>query len=358
MSGKLKIREISDATGLSISTVSRVLAGKSNTSEKAKNLVKNYAKSRGILSDIYGGRLLLNNLTIFAPPRAFDIRTDVFYHKVIQGVVQALENREVRIRYCGIEENNSDVSLFLEKITDPLTEAAIIIGIDDPHIHTLAADLKKPCVLINCYDKNMQLDCISPDHQTIGEFSANYLIKQGHTNILTLISLRRTTMELRLNGIKTAYASNNIKFQETLNLVTTSGFSTAESEQAISQYFSQTSPENYPTAILAGGEFMSTGAINALRKIGISVPEDISIMSMDGFSINTIHGIELTSVQVPCSELGEEAINRLQQRILRPESLYSTQLLQGKLMIKESVKPASAYKTKLSTTLGNHRLYD
>ncbi|WP_159565989.1 LacI family DNA-binding transcriptional regulator [Budvicia diplopodorum] len=358
MNGKLKIRQISEATGLSISTVSRVLAGKSNTSEKAKSLIMSYAKSQGILSNIYGGRLLLNNLTVFAPPRAFDIRTDVFYHKVIQGVVQALQHREVRVRYCGLEENNSDASLFLEKMTDPLTEAAIIIGIDDPHIHTLAADLKKPCVLINCYDKSMQLDSVSPDHQAIGEFSANYLIKQGHRKILTLISLRRTTMELRLNGIKTAYASNNIEFLEPLNLVTTSGFSTSESEQAIGQYFSQTAPEDYPTAILAGGEFMSTGAINALKAIGMSVPADISVMSMDGFSINAIHGIELTSVQVPCSELGEEAINRLQQRILRPESLYSTQLLQGTLAIKESVKPASAYKTTPSVATASHRLYD
>ncbi|GKX53863.1 LacI family DNA-binding transcriptional regulator [Budvicia aquatica] len=355
MNGKLKIREISDSTGLSISTVSRVLAGKSNTSDKAKSLVMNYAKSQGILSDIYGGRLLLNHLTIFAPPRAFDIRTDVFYHKVIQGVVQALEKREVHIRYCGIEENNSDTSLFLERITDPMTEAALIIGIDDPHIHTLAADLKKPCVLINCYDKSMQLDCVAPDHRLIGEFSANYLIRQGHRKILTLICPRRITMERRLSGIKSAYIDNNIEFIEPLHLVTTSGFSTAESELAIGQYFSQTAPEDYPTAILAGGEFMSAGAINALKNMGMSVPADISVMSMDGFSISAIHGIELTSLQVPCSELGEEAINLLQQRILRPESSYRTQLLQGKLAVKESVKPASAYK---NNTAIDHRLYD
>lgn len=78
MNGKLKIQEIANQTGLSISTVSRVLAGKGNTSAKAKQQVMAYAKSQGILQNLSSGRLMLNNIMVFAPHRAFDVRTDIF----------------------------------------------------------------------------------------------------------------------------------------------------------------------------------------------------------------------------------------------------------------------------------------
>ncbi|MGP2731109.1 LacI family DNA-binding transcriptional regulator, partial [Serratia marcescens] len=131
MNGKLKIQEIARQTGLSISTVSRVLAGKANTSAEARRKVLDCAQQNGILQGISSGRLMLNNVMVFAPQRAFDVRTDIFYYKVIQGIAAALMEHEVRIRYCGLEEQHSDGALFLEKMSDPHTEAALIIGIDD-----------------------------------------------------------------------------------------------------------------------------------------------------------------------------------------------------------------------------------
>lgn len=254
MNGKLKIQEIANQTGLSISTVSRVLAGKANTSAKAKQQVMAYAQSQGILQNLSSGRLMLNNIMVFAPHRAFDVRTDIFYYKVIQGITEAVSQHEVMIRYCGLSETHSDIALFLEKMTNPQTEAAIIIGIDDPRIHTLAAGVHKPSVLINCRDKEMSLDSVSPDHQLIGEFSANYLIQQGHRRILTLQCLRRNTMELRLVGIKEAFANNNMRFDDGQHLITTHGFGAEEAEQALTAFITGCEDKSQlPTAILAGG---------------------------------------------------------------------------------------------------------
>lgn len=67
MNGKLKIQEIARQTGLSISTVSRVLAGKSNTSVEARQKVLACAQQNGILQGISSGRLMLNNVMVFAP---------------------------------------------------------------------------------------------------------------------------------------------------------------------------------------------------------------------------------------------------------------------------------------------------
>lgn len=204
MDKRLKITEIAARTQLSISTVSRVLAGKANTSEKARAKVLACARELGVMDGMAAGRLLLNSLVVFAPQRAFDERSDIFYYRVIQSVSKALASHEVRLRYCALEENDSDAQLFLARMNEPDTQAAILLGIDDPHIHDLAVDVGKPCMLINCRDRHMRLPAVAPDHRAIGERAAEYLFEMGHREVMNVLCLRRYTMELRLSGIRDA----------------------------------------------------------------------------------------------------------------------------------------------------------
>ncbi|PWC22351.1 cytochrome-c peroxidase [Brenneria roseae subsp. roseae] len=356
MKRNLKIREIAAQTGFSISTVSRVLSGKSNTSEAAKARILTCARQYGVLNHLATGRLLLNSLTIFAPQRAFDVRSDIFYHKVIQSIIDALAPHEVRVRYCGLDENDSDVPLFLEKMSDPETEAAMLIGIDDPYIHALAADIGKPCILINCLDRKMKLSGVAPAHQLIGELSVNYLFEQGHRDILTLLCLRRYTMELRLAGIRDAYQSHNLPFSDQYHLLALRNFSTAEAEQRVTAFLAECPAEQKPTAILAGGDFIAVGAVNALNQAGLRVPQDISVMSMDGFNLATIHDIPLTSVHVPREDLGEEAVRLLQYQLMRPDAPTGNLLLNGKLVIRDSVRRLRPSKTH--APVQDDHLYD
>lgn len=355
MTGKLNIQQIADQTGLSISTVSRVLAGKSNTSAQARERVLACAKSQGTLSGLSTGRLMLNNIALFAPARAFDVRSDIFYYKLIQGILAATAHHEVRVRYYALEEESADAALFIAKISDPLTDAVLLVGIDDPHIHQLAADVGKPCVLVNCQDRLMRHDSVSPDHQSLGEFACDYLFSQGHQHIVTLQCLRRQTMELRLNGIKNAFTRNHRTFSDSKHLLSTSGFGAMEAEQTLLEYIDRLKEGDVlPSAILAGGDFMAAGAVAALKKRGLAVPRDISVMSIDGFNLAEIHDVSLTAVQVPRDELGAEAIALLQRRIFRPDAPFTTQLLQGKLVTRESVRKAGARPLSLQP----HHLYD
>lgn len=356
MGGKLKIREIALQTGVSVSTVSRVLAGKANTSAKSRQKVLECAKLNGVLANLSGGRLLFHNVTVFAPKRAFDLRADIFYYKVVQGIRDAVAHSDVHLAYCAIEENDADVPLFLKKLGSPSCDAAIIIGIDDPHVHALAADIGKPCVLINCDEDSMRLDSVSPGHQVIGRFSAKYLIEHGHREILALMCLRRNTMERRLAGIREAFAAHNIAFDDNRHLVTTSGFAAEEAREAITAHLAGLERERYPTAILAGGDFMASGAIAALLERGLSIPGDVSVMSMDGFNLAETHDIPLTAVHVPRDELGAEALRLLQQRIASPDAPYCQLLLAGKLFVGNSVKRLGSRKDKTASGR-SHSLY-
>lgn len=336
MKQKLKISEIAALTGVSISTVSRVLAGKANTRASTREKVMAVAQQQGVLNNLHSGRLLLNSLMVFAPARAFDIRNDVFYYKVIQGITQATAPHEVRLRFCALEENESDAALFLTMMQQ--VDAALLVGIDDGHIHQLAAETNKPCVLINARDRRMRLPSVSPHHQLIGESAAHYLFEQGHRQILTLHCLRRYTMEQRLQGVRDAWHAMNLRFDSRQHLLTLNSFSSIEAAERLSEYLKQCPHAQRPTAILASGDYIAAGAVSALQQAGLYVPQDISVMSMDGFNLAAVDNIPLTSLQVPRDELGIEAVRMVQAMRLHGNALPATLLLHGQLMVRESVR--------------------
>ena len=356
MDKRLKIREIAARTQLSISTVSRVLAGKSNTSDNARRIVLECARELGVMEGMAAGRLLLNSLMIFAPQRAFDERSDIFYYRVIQSVNKGLASHEVRLRYCALEEHDSDAQVFLARMNEPDTQAAILLGIDDPHIHDLVVDVGKPCLLINCRDRLMRLPVVAPDHRSIGERAAGYLFEMGHREVMNVLCLRRYTMELRLAGIRDAWRSHNLKFTDDRDLLVASSFSARETEHLVSEWISQRKGEDLPTAFLVGGDFMAAGVISALQKQALRVPQDISVMSIDGFNLASIQDVPLTAVHVPRDELGTEAVYMLQQRLVRPEAPVSSLLLNGTLAVRESVRRIRQGKRR--TAVEQEGLYD
>lgn len=302
------------------------------------------------------GRLLLNSLVVFAPQRAFDERSDIFYYRVIQSVSKGLASHEVRLRYCALEEFDSDAQLFLSRMNEAETQAAILLGIDDPHIHDLAVDVGKPCLLINCRDRKMRLPVIAPDHRAIGELAADYLFEMGHREVMNVLCLRRYTMELRLAGIRDAWRTHNLKFNDNHDLLVATSFSARETEQRVSEWLAQTPASDLPTAFLVGGDFMAAGVISALQKQGLRVPQDVSVMSIDGFNLAAIQDVPLTAVHVPRDELGTEAVHLLQQRLIRPDAPVGTLLLNGSLTVRESVRRIRPGKRR--TAVEREGLYD
>ena len=61
-------------------------------------------------------------------------------------------------------------------------------------------------------------------------------------------------------------------------------------------------------------------------------------MSIDAFNLAAIQDVPLTAVHVPRDELGVEAVQLLQQRLIRPQAPVGSLLLNGTLVVRESVR--------------------
>lgn len=349
MPGRLKMQEIASLTGYSVSTVSRVLSGKSYTSDAAREAIVSTARQLGVLASMASGRLLINGIAVFAPERTFQGRGDIFYLEVTRGIAEASAPHNVWVTYSGLEEQHADVKLFLEKASHKDINAIIIIGTDDATIFKLASTLNKPCVLINSVDRDNVLDSVSPDHRAIGFATMRYLFEQGHRRVLTLTCLRRETLYARLDGIKEAYRHFHVPYDLQRDLLVTEWFTADEAERALTAWLAEHDRSQWPEVIFPNSTSMTEGVMNALRKHGLRVPEDISLITTD-LAWNLQNGLEtpVTGTTVPCRELGIEAVHLLQTRLNRPQAPVYNLLLQGKVMDFGSVCNATRHAARVA----------
>ena len=189
------------------------------------------------------------------------------------------------------------------------------------------------------YQDGQQVNlALNPDHRLIGQFAARYLFEMGHRAVMNVMCLRRYTMEQRLAGIKESWRAHNLTFQHERDLLNISSFSAKGAEEKVGAWLDARGNRPLPTAFLVGGDFMAAGTINALRQRGLRVPQDVSVMSIDGFNLAAIEDVPLTAVHVPRDELGVEAVQMLQQRLIRPDAPMGSLLLHGRLAVRESVR--------------------
>lgn len=338
MTGKLKIRQIAELTGLSPSTVSRVLAGKTNVSSQAKEKVFYHARVMGILRDMPASRLLMNTLLICAPTAAFLPHGDRYYYEIIQGIVSDISRYDIHIKKCPLDINEADTALFMRAISHADVDSIIIIGIDDDSLYRVAAESNKPVVTIIARDKKMRLDCVSPDHFSIGYSAATHLLERGHRPVLLFTDLRRETMFQRFDGFKRACHDHHFSFDESEHLLVTNGYGEPEARANFRKYLQQRSRDDLPSAILCGGGAIARAALSELQIHHLQVPEDISVMSCAcSHEMDQIKLLGLTAAYQPCRELGSEALYILQSRLMRENSPRFNLLLQGAIYPGSSV---------------------
>nr|WP_318383237.1 LacI family DNA-binding transcriptional regulator [uncultured Enterobacter sp.] len=349
MAGRLKMDEIAEQTGYSVSTVSRVLSGKSYTSNQARDAIVACARRLGVLDDLASGRLLINGIAVFAPARTFSARGDIFYHEVTRGIADAIAAHDVYLSYCSLEEQHADIALFMEKVGNKNINALIIIGVDDPTVLRLAETLSKPCVLINTDNREMRLDAVSPDHRAIGYNAAKHLFDHGHRRILTLTPLRRDTLHVRLEGIKDAYRHFHVPFDAQQDLLITEGFSAQESASMLASWLAARPKAQWPQALLCSGAEMTSGVKKVLAQQGLRVPEDIAIICTD-FDWHLEPGVEkpVSGITVPCRELGVEAVYLLQTRLNRPQAPVFNLLIQGRVVDRGTVSQATRHAARVA----------
>ena len=332
------IRELAKILNLSITTVSRVLNGKSESyriSSKTAKRVKqvameyNYSPSkiaRGLKTD------KTDTLGLIIP----DI-SNPFFADIAQSVEKEARSKGYSLMLCdsgGLLQIEDELIRLLQSHK---VEGIIIapVGTNFDHIVQVYQS-GVPLVVIDRNNPDIDLPYITSDNYQGATDAVNYLISMGHTKIACIQGIPQSQPNKdRVRGYIDACKASGIDVDE--SFIVGDDFSI---ENGYLQTRILFSIENQPTAIFALSNLISLGTIKALNEIGLKIPGDISLVSFDEQPYSAYLGTPMTTINQKKSEIGQLAIDVLLKHIISNEFRKKTIHLKLKtdLIIRNSVR--------------------
>lgn len=328
------ISAIAAEAGVSVPTVSRVLNGRGDVSprtrERVENLLRDHGyKRRGVRPEVRSGLidLVFNDLD---SPWAVEI---------IRGVEEASNEAGASTVVSAIHRRAGTTSTrqWLDNLRARATDGAILVTTDlDPFLQAELQRLDVPVVVV---DPAGVPDLEVP---TIG--ATNWMGAVGATEHLTGLGHRRIGFvagvpglwcsRARLDGYRAGLDAAGIAFDPAL--VVEGDFDYESGFRAGCRLLELA---DRPSAVFAASDQMALGVYEAVRKNGLRVPEDISVVGFDDLPEARWASPPLTTVRQPLAEMGKLAARTI-LRMLQGEGVESPRVeLATRLVPRESTAP-------------------
>ena len=91
-----------------------------------------------------------------------------------------------------------------------------------------------------------------------------------------------------------------------------------------------------PTAVFGANDVIAVGVMKAARRLGMRIPEDVSVVGFDDSSVCTMLEPELTSVHINCRRMGELSVERLQALLSGKGECQMTTVVPTELRVRGS----------------------
>lgn len=314
------IRDVAREAGVSISTVSNALNNVDVLSPETKVRVLEAAKKLNYIPNL-NGRLLKARGS-----KMIGFFTSTMAGPYIYVFVETL-CRECEKHGYGINIFfSSDRELIMNNLLGQKLAGVIIY--EDELIGQREMDILRrreiKTLFVDREAKGQFVSSLIFDSWQAGYEAASYLISLGHKNIV-YISGPDTVYDniRRFDGYRTALAEAGIRFEDAMCI---KGYFEEEYTYNSVKTLLRTEKNIHPDAFLAANDMSAIGCMKALQDMGISVPEDISVMGFDDIDIAKYLDPPLTTVRNPIALQGIKAVNMLMELINQGRQGYVAKL--------------------------------
>jgi len=175
---------------------------------------------------------------------------------------------------------------------------------------------------------------VVPDDYRGGLLATEHLLSQGYRRIAMVNGpLHISSARERFQGYADAQARHGIAVDR--SLVVTGALTVGEGFDLARSILKRTPP---PSAIVTYSDFVAFGVMQAVREVGLSIPEDVAVVGFDDVWMASCLQVPLTTIRSPKEELGRQAMQLLVRRLRDDQSTAETDKLKldVQLVIRES----------------------
>jgi LacI family transcriptional regulator len=187
-------------------------------------------------------------------------------------------------------------------------------------------------VLLMERDAHFPADVIATDHSGGMRDAVMHLIELGHTRVALITGSTQTRSGRdRAAGYRAAHADARLPLDE--SLLRCESLTTAFAFEETQRLFSLPKP---PTAIIAGGNLMLAGVLRALKKLGKSIPDDVSVISSGETELAELASPPITVIRWDLAAFGREAANLILRRVGHPAAEPRRVIVPCELVLRNS----------------------
>lgn len=332
----ITVKDVAKKAGVATSTVSRVINDHPSISETTKKKVRKIMDELGYVPNITArnlGKRVSSAVGVILPPLDSKERLgNPFYLEIMEAINE--EARHHGVTTAIATAKSFDVLLenvqrmHLQKQVDGFI--LVYSDSDDPVIDYLY-EQQIPFTLIGQpYHHENEIIYIDNDNQLLGKQATEFLIDNGHKNILFVTN---TTHE-------SLYFERYFGYQKAMMLAGLSAQPSVTLEQAEDYLdFDTILKKAETTALVVIDDIFALRTMQLAQMYGYIIPETLSMISFNNSIFSTLMHPYLTSIDIDISELGRVAMQKLQELIHEEVSNGVRLVIPHRLIKRETVVP-------------------
>jgi DNA-binding LacI/PurR family transcriptional regulator len=323
--------DVARRAGVSQSTVSRVFSENSpNVSDEARQRVLNAARDLNYQPSAIARAMSSQQTNIVGIVMA-NI-TSPFYPYVLEKFLQRLQetDRQALLFTASAGQNVDDLlPLVLQHRVDALIVTSALLSSE---MADQCVQAGTPVILFNRYIRNAPVSAVCADNVDGGRKIANLLLSTGHQRLAYIAESANTSTSIdREQG-----------FTEVLRVRNYDGWQRMQGEYTYESGYAAAlellTNDQPPDAIFCANDIMALGAMDCARKLGISIPDAVSVVGFDDIPMAAWGAYNLTTVSQEVDTMIDRAIALMEAKIADPYSPAILEFVPGQLKIRGSVR--------------------
>lgn len=335
----ITLKDVAALAGVSPSTVSRVCKDNPSISKETKEKVRKAIEELGYEPSFQSGEEGSSEnktIGIILPPSPKESFENAFHLEVIRGASQFCnQHHYMNTVITGQDEDEILRALNIFAKSEKVDGFIVTYSKqNDPIIDYLYNEGLLYIVIGKAYKFANQTVYVDNDNVLAAQEATEHLIQLGHTNIAYLGSDSNLMFSAdRKAGYQLALLNNNITVNSD-NIIELP-FIPEEHSIAVQALLNR---KERPTAILVSDDIFAVALERACIEMGISIPDDLSIISFNNSLFARLTSPPLTSIDINSVQLGIEAASQVINHIENPNLLATKIIVPHKLVERHSCK--------------------
>lgn len=338
------IHDVAALAGVSVSSVSNVLSGRTD-----KLGAETYRRVEAAISELNyrpnrAARQLKTGHTPMLGLLVPSTANPMYGQLALKIEAAAQERYGYRLLLANTHRDKQHEARMFEDLLSFGVQSVIVVSSMDDERHLENAVARGLAVV--SYDcsidlaEHSQVDHVSPDNFQAGYIATDHLIAHGHTRLAFLVPAGKTVSRSNkiagfLKRVSEAGLQGSSEVIEGQVAETFGDSELADLGFAMASQIKAMRP--IPTGIITVNDLLAIGLMAGLHQLGLNVPQDVSVVGMDGLSIAAFTNPGLTSVSMPLDAMADAMVQRVVERSQQIELPPINMIFQPDLVGRQSV---------------------